>query len=55
MAKVSAKGFRNFWGLEQLDGIYKQIKGDEEFGLEDKKLDKVRVQWGLIGRRHEGH
>lgn len=29
-AKVKDRGFRNFWGLESMDLVYKRLKGDSK-------------------------
>jgi len=39
--RVGNKGFKNFWGLEHLDLVYKRLKGAGEFSLEDEEFNKV--------------
>lgn len=40
--RVSDKGFKNFWGLEHLDLIYKKVKGDGKFSLADEEFNTVQ-------------
>ena len=40
--RVVNKGFKNFWGLEHLDLVYKKLKGGGEFSLEDEELNRVQ-------------
>ncbi|MGQ9464567.1 MAG: DDE-type integrase/transposase/recombinase, partial [bacterium] len=39
--RVKDRGFRNFWGLESMDLVYKRLKGDSKLKLEDEKVSKV--------------
>ncbi len=39
--RVSNEGFKNFWGLEPLDAVYKRLKCGGEFSLEGEEFNKV--------------
>jgi transposase InsO family protein len=39
--RVGDRGFKNFWGLEDLEAVYKRLKGGGEFNLEGAEFNKV--------------
>jgi len=39
--RVRNKGFKNFWGLEHLDSVYKKLKGGMRLNSADEEFNKV--------------